>query len=376
LSLQSQEDCDTLDKQAKRVHDSLNDCGRKRSALAEEMRELNKRIKHLSVKIPKLGLEISSCDTTRVELTKRIPELQDQCVLSRSDEDKLSELNRKVSKCKSDMASCAMKASKLEADVARIQKAIIDAGGSLVKNQQEACEKALTTLNNAIKELNGSKVTISSSRKATEKAKNNRILAEKDLAKCDESLDQLKDELNSLEKEAMAVMVAYEKVKQIELEKRDELNSLQEEYDDLKKAHAKVKCVEMELISKQEQYSKSLKEFDKDIHLWEMEISKLNEDHLADSEFALLDEDDENDDKEMGSQSSGKLPVFNKTSLSHYVIDDVKRDISVLEKERDIISKNANMGAIAEYRKKEEDYLARYVNISSLDCIFLPLSQR
>jgi structural maintenance of chromosome 4 len=40
-------------------------------------------------------------------------------------------------------------------------------------------------------------------------------------------------------------------------------------------------------------------------------------------------------------------------------MESIKNDISVLEKERDSLSKNANMGAIAEYRKKEADYLSR-----------------
>ena len=37
----------------------------------------------------------------------------------------------------------------------------------------------------------------------------------------------------------------------------------------------------------------------------------------------------------------------------------LKTDIDTLESERNSLAKNANMGAIAEYRKKEADYLAR-----------------
>lgn len=356
--MQCQDDCDSLDIQAKKALDNLKKCRDMRSILAEEMRELNKRIKQLSVKIPKLGLEISSCDTTRLELTERIPELREQCVLSAVDEQKLVELHQKVSKCKSDMASCALKASKLETDVARIQKAIVDAGGPLLKKQQQACERALSELNSAVKELNSSKVTISSSRKVAEKARNNRIVAERELEKCDESLEKLKSDLCNLEKEAMDVMVAYENVKQIELIKREELNSLHTECEELKRVHSKVKCVELELLSKLDQYTKAVKEYEKNINLWELEISKLSDDHAADAEYDMSDDEDEG--IETVSGSSRKLPVFSAAALSHYNIDDVKRDITVLEKERDILAKNANMGAIAEYKKKEDDYFARY----------------
>ena len=56
---------------------------------------------------------------------------------------------------------------------------------------------------------------------------------------------------------------------------------------------------------------------------------------------------------------STSLPSFVDTSLEQYSTESIKNDIAVLEKERDALAKNANMGAIAEYRKKEADYLSR-----------------
>ena len=54
------------------------------------------------------------------------------------------------------------------------------------------------------------------------------------------------------------------------------------------------------------------------------------------------------------------MPVFNEAALRQYDRDEVKEDIvATLERERDSIAKNANMAAIAEYKKKENDYLAR-----------------
>jgi structural maintenance of chromosome 4 len=365
MNLQSQDDCEKLEMEAKTALDNLKKCRDTRTALTEEMRELNKQIKQLSVKIPKLGLEISSCDTTRSELTQRIPELREQCVLSVSDEQKLVELNVTVSKAKSNMASCALRVSRMESEIARLQKAIIDAGGSVLKNQQQACERALSELNNAVKDLNSSKVTLSSCRKAAEKAIHNRSVAEKELSKCDESLEKLLDDLGNLEKDAMDVMVIYEHVKKMELEKRDELESLHAEYEELKKVHSKVKCVELELISKMDQCTKAVKEYEKNIHLWEVEISKLNDEHAADAEYDVSD--DEEEEQESGTDTTRKLPVFSTAALSHYDVNEVKRDITVLEKERDVLAKNANMGAIAEYRKKEEDYLARY-DLAILQC--------
>jgi structural maintenance of chromosome 4 len=54
-----------------------------------------------------------------------------------------------------------------------------------------------------------------------------------------------------------------------------------------------------------------------------------------------------------------KFPTYSSESLKQYQKDEIKETIKVLEQERDILSKNSNMGAIAEYRKKEQEYLAR-----------------
>ena len=60
-------------------------------------------------------------------------------------------------------------------------------------------------------------------------------------------------------------------------------------------------------------------------------------------------------------QKESSLPTYNESALGQYDFTEVKDDIATLEKERDCMAKNANMTAIAEYRKKEADYLTRYV---------------
>jgi structural maintenance of chromosome 4 len=55
------------------------------------------------------------------------------------------------------------------------------------------------------------------------------------------------------------------------------------------------------------------------------------------------------------------LPLYSEDVLSRHDRETVKERIAVLETERNSIAKNANLGAIAEYRKKEIEYLSRYV---------------
>ena len=88
-------DSKELEAEAKEALRDLQECRSKRRALVEEIRTLKRRIKSLTVKLPKLTMEIEGCDTTREELTKRIPELREQCTVSKEDEKKLKSGLRK-----------------------------------------------------------------------------------------------------------------------------------------------------------------------------------------------------------------------------------------------------------------------------------------
>ena len=90
-----------------------------RRVLVAEIKSLTKKIKCLTLKIPKIKMDITGCDTSREELTKRLPVLSEQIILSSADEQKCKTLKQHISKCKSDMASCAIVAAKLESEVVK-----------------------------------------------------------------------------------------------------------------------------------------------------------------------------------------------------------------------------------------------------------------
>mmetsp|Transcript_16137 Transcript_16137/g.25120 ORF Transcript_16137/g.25120 Transcript_16137/m.25120 type:complete len:713 (+) Transcript_16137:1-2139(+) len=387
----STSDCKKLEGEVRDGQQLLQECRKRRRELTDEVRKLKKRVKALTVKLPKLSMEIAGCDTTREELTKRLPELRSQCEVRAEDADKLSDLNSKVQKCKSDMASCAMLASKLEADVARLQKAILDAGGKKLKKQQQACENVVAALNDTEKALSSAKVTIASCQKAAAKARKAKEAALEDSEQSKAVLEERLTEFKSLESEAFEVMQAYEKAAEVEASKREELDAISKECEDLKKSQGKIKFVEIDLVGKVENLRKQISECDKRSEHWQNEISKLRSDAEEDDDYDESDAEDdeappeeksssEDNDTEMmdvdeifeGSakkeavQGRSSLPTLPFASLEQYRTDDLKNDISILEDEHKSLAKNANMGAIAEYRKKEADYFAR---VSELDAV-------
>ena len=291
-------DCESLEKEAAKAQQLLQECRNGRKALLEEIRTLKKRIKALETKLPKLTVEIDGCDTTRDELTKFIPELRSQCELSKKDAATLVELNKKVSRCKTDMSSCALKASKLEAEVARLQKAIMDAGGSKLKKQLAACEKALSKLNAAEKALNQARVSITSMNKAATKAQKAKTDAETELEQCLAKTQELQADFKALEADAFKVMQDFEKVKEVEAEARGALEEASKEVDELKKSQADVKCVEVELVGKIDDLEKQMSECERRQKKWESDIVKLRAAAEEDDDLDLSDDEEEEEEEE------------------------------------------------------------------------------
>ena len=366
----TRDDCDRLDKEAMKAMEVLKTCRTKRRSLAEEIRTLKKMVKSLTVQIPKLSMEIASCDTTREELSNRLPTLREQCSLSASDASKLTELNKNVSKRKTEMASCAMQASKLETEVSKIQKAILDAGGAKLKKQQGKCDKILKTINDITKEINTAKVLISSSEKAVAKAKKSKENSEEEYERSKTLLEEKKGLFKTLEDEAFGVMQAFEKVKEVEAEKKKALQEVSTECDTLKKTQTLIKCKEVELCAKVESCAKSLNDNGSKIKHWDNERKKILKAEEEDDEYDPDDSDIEHDDEDMKDHEDESrkvkrrkeecpLPTLPQNALQQYSHEEIKEDISRLEKERHDMAKNANMAAIEEYRKKEGDYLSR-----------------
>jgi structural maintenance of chromosome 4 len=397
----SPEELKHLEEQAIAAQEEVKACRSRRRELSDEIRSLTKLIKTLSVKLPKLQMEIEGFDTTREELTKQLPSLRQQSTLSAADEQKKEELLKKVKNCKMEMASCVAATSELEAEVAKLQKDILNAGGSKLKNQQKACDKAKKALNDANKELNEAKSTISNAMKTIKKAEQAKESAETELQVSKVALEQLQEEHRELGEQAKEVMEAFEQVKKDEAEKKHALGLITGEYEKLKQVQQKLKCAEVELTAKIENLDKQIKDAEKKAFHWIKEIEqlcKVEKQEVIDFDFSDDEEEDEVRDSNTGDetkesdgeahtvidegsdkptgdetvveeskeahprkvkQGSSSLPKFADASLEQYCQESIKNNITVLEEERDTLAKNANMTAIAEYRKKEADYLSR-----------------
>jgi len=388
-----------LEKKSTEILEELNNARSKRRILQEEIKNLGLSIKALRIKIPKLALEIKGCDTTREELTLRLPTLKEQSTLSSEDEVRLSELKKKVQECKNSLALCVMKSSKLEGEVTKLQKAVLNAGGPQLKKQQDLVAKLGESIDKIEADVRQAQVGASSARKNSIKAEKAKESAETELEDIKSQLESLTSRLVELEEKALVVKQAFESEKIFEAKQRDEMNAAIQAHEKAKEEMNKLTNQDIEISAHVDAINKTYKEFEQTKKHWNQKLDALlKQDEECEAEFDLSDDEEEvriskhgtnsnvdrdeqieqNEVKAQPNQQADKevhpqedkrersLPQLSKQALKQYDISEIKNTISVLEKERDTLAKTSNMGAIAEYRKKEADYLSR---VEELDAV-------
>jgi structural maintenance of chromosome 4 len=366
-----------LEEEATKAQALLQECRLHRKDLQEDLKNLKKNIKSLELKLPRLSLEISGFETTRSGLQSLIPQLRSKCALNDSDASLVADLRIELQKYEKEMASCSDLAIKLEADVASLQKAIFDAGGPSLKKQQVKCEKITTEIQGCEKSLVAAQVAVTTNDKAAAKAKKDLRSSRTDLAQCSSSIDTAESALLALQRDALAVKKSFEEVQEIEKESRMALDDTTKECDELKKSVADLKCKEIELLGQVDYLENLLGEGEKRLSKWSTSLEKLrSEDKNERIEDPKQNTDDASFEPMIAvnnlevdgtvAESGFSLPVYTVAILERYNDKDLQNDINILENERNSMAKNANMAAIAEYRKKEVDYLAR---VDDLECI-------
>lgn len=347
-----------LEKEATQVRELLHECKERRLTIRKDIRNYTTKQRSLELSIPKLKLDLEGCETTREELTRLIPELEEQCNISDKDKQVQDSLAEKVQLCKSELLPFSSQAEDLENEVSKLKDEILEAGGPILKKQKASCQQVSQDLKNAEKQLSTAKVEIVSADKTERKNSTAKAELERKLSLCEDTLSEKETEFRGLESGALDVMNAFEQVKLVESQKRTALDEASKEMEVLKKSLADVRCKEIEVLGQLEAVDKQLFDNRKRQEQWSKKIQALRKAEKTCVSASSLSSDTLSDSPEEDSDDA--FFSFDPVYLESFNQETIEEEISTLEAERTILSKSANMGAIEEYRKKESDYLARY----------------
>ena len=116
------------------------------------------QLKRVTVVIPKLEVDISktrmvheNSDTRIAELTARQAELSSKAGPSDEEELALQAMQKRLIKQESLLTKAVAAASRLEGEISELQKKVLEAGGTRLKQAKAKAEQANTKLNDAVR---------------------------------------------------------------------------------------------------------------------------------------------------------------------------------------------------------------------------------
>ncbi|XP_077846549.1 structural maintenance of chromosomes protein 4 isoform X2 [Macaca mulatta] len=279
-------------------------------------------------------------------LNVQVKELEANVLATAPDKEKQKLLEENVSAFKTEYDAVAEKAGKVESEVKRLHNIIVEINNHKLKAQQDKLDKINKQLDECASAITKAQVAIKTADRNLQKAQDSVLRTEKEIKDTEKEVDDLTAELKSLEDKAAEVVkntnAAEESLPEIQKEHRNllqELKVIQENEHALQKDALSIKL-------KLEQIDGHIAEHNSKIKYWHKEISKISLHPIEDNPI-----------EEISVLSPEDLEAIKNP-------DSITNQIALLEAR--CHEMKPNLGAIAEYKKKEELYLQRVAELDKI----------
>ncbi|UZJ52199.1 hypothetical protein CBS101457_001519 [Exobasidium rhododendri] len=348
-----------------------------------------RRVPQIDVEMEKLQMGQSNTQRMIQEAQKRVKELQSQSGPDDADDRRVKELEKQVAGLDQEIEKLSKTSALIETDIAALQEKILEAGGVELRAQKSKVDGIRDRI-----ELFGERMT---------KAEVAKTKAEKDLSKLTKSSEKNATNLTGLGEEleevveliaskSQAVLEVREKVKesQFELESRKEVkDEIKEKLEQLMESANTFRMLEMEVKQKLEDNEKLYNDNEKRLQHWMEKHGKLQlqpidsdederDDEGGEGEKALVKEgkkekerlhsvgeeeegegEEEEEETSVVEREIGSLELqeFSTDELRSFNKEHLKAEIVVYEGK--LQQGSGNLSVLQEYRKREQEFLAR-----------------
>ena len=345
-------------------------------------------IPQIEMAIEKIEMDLSNSQRMIQEAQKRVKELQQQRGPDDADAQRIEELEKQVVGLDGEIENLNRTSSSIESDIAALQEKILEAGGVELRAQNSKVDGIKERI-----ELFGERMT---------KAEVAKTKAEKDLVKLTKNTEKNSDALSSLEAELQELVEligsksqSVETVRRKMEESQDGVESKKEVKDEIKEKLDRLmesantfRSLEMEIKQKLGDNEKSYSDNEKRLKHWQEKHSKLElqqidsdgDDQVEEEvqktdaettagdgesegikEIEALDGEEDEEAKEISivdsKAGSTELQEYSTDELRSINKDSIKAEIVVYEEK--LQKGQGNLSVLQEYKKREQEFLAR-----------------
>jgi structural maintenance of chromosome 4 len=362
-----------------------------------ELRDMQDRPGQIDIEMEKAQMALKVGAKTLEEASKRVEDLKSQSQPDAAEASRLAQLESELQALEGEITKLRSKTSVYESDIAGLQEKILDAGGVKLRAQQSKVDGIKEMIELSNEKSTKAEVAKAKAEKDTTKLEAAIKKHEAALAEVEEEMDSLKSsssEKGSVVSKARAKLEERQAAFEEKQEERDELKSSLDESSGLINAF---RSLEVEIKQKMEDNQRSLVDNEKKLKHWEEKHQGLELHQIDSDEDEEEDEENEEDeekakkaegedaadqsnaaeeadgDEEVSKKKSGKrskkseddeLVIYDDEDLSTMDRDTIKAEIA--EYEEKVQKGSGNFAILAEYRKREQEYLSRWKDLEQV----------
>uniref|UniRef100_UPI00398F590E structural maintenance of chromosomes protein 4 n=1 Tax=Pristiophorus japonicus TaxID=55135 RepID=UPI00398F590E len=313
--------------------------------LEEKVVKVRQSIREMKNMLEKYTASIQGLTEQEVHLTIQVKDFEANVAAAAPDQKKQKELQKRLEAFKKEYEKAAAKAGKVETEVERLHKLIIDINNKKLKAQQDKLDKINKEIDDCASSITKAQVAIKTAGRNFKKAEEAVNQSEEEIEENKKEIEDLTEELKKLEEEGAIVLKECTEAQESLITVTEEHNCLLQELKAIQEEQQALQKETLNIRLKLEQIDGHIAEHQSKIKFWQKEVSKLCL-HPID-------------------KPADELPKLSEEDLMGIKNPEViNNQIALLETK--CLEMKPNLGSIAEYKKKEELYLRRVAELDQI----------
>ncbi|XP_053278510.1 structural maintenance of chromosomes protein 4 isoform X1 [Pleuronectes platessa] len=342
----SQEELDRMESKLSEKVSKLQGCQERKLQLEENIQRLRPQLRDMKNTLEKYAKSMTSLADQETHLKRQMKELEANVIAAAPDKTKQKQMEKSRDAFKKDFDAASSKAGKVENEVKRLHNLIVDINSHKLKAQQDKLDMVNKELDDCSSTITKAQVAIKTADRNLKKCEESVSRVQLELEENGKSMAEFTEQLKKLEEEAGEVMKACQ-------EAEAELPEVQEQYQgvlkEIKALQQQEHALQEESLSvrlRVEQIETTITEHNNKIKHWQKEASKLSLHTIED-------------------KPAEELPVLTPAELEEISNPNVIIN-KMMRSETQCAQMKPNLGAIVEYKKKEELYLQRVAQLDEI----------
>uniref|UniRef100_A0A3B4HD07 Structural maintenance of chromosomes protein 4-like n=1 Tax=Pundamilia nyererei TaxID=303518 RepID=A0A3B4HD07_9CICH len=289
---------------------------------------------------------LASLADQETHLKLQIKELEANVLAAAPDKAKQKQMEKSLEAFKQDYEAASSKAGKVENEVKRLHNLIVDINSHKLKAQQDKLDKINKELDECSSTITKAQVAIKTAGRNLKKFEESVACVQRELEENEKSIAELTEQLKKLEDEAGEIMKDCQEAEAALPDVQEQYQGVLKEIKALQQQEHALQEESLGVRLRIEQIEATITEQNNKIKHWQKEASKLSLHTIED-------------------KPAEELPVLTPAEL-----DEISDPNIIINKmitlETQCAQMKPNLGAIAEYKKKEELYLQRVAQLDEI----------